>query len=168
MAIRKGAVVGAIVVGAALGISGTTNASTGENCDTASSWTSSGSECADYKFSSKDEDYGKGHDKGHDDDHGKGGDDHGKGGDDHGKGHDDDHGKGATTTTARVATRATTRTVARATTRNTSTTTSTSTSTTTSTSTSTTTSTRCTRSRTVVSRPVTARWQLCSETTHHA
>ncbi len=94
MAIRKGAVVGAIVVGAALGISGTTNASTGENCDTASSWTSSGSECADYKFSSKDEDYGKGHDKGHDDDHGKGGDDHGKGGDDHGKGHDDDHGKG--------------------------------------------------------------------------
>ena len=87
MAIRKGAVVGAIVVGAALGISGTTNASTGENCDTASSWTSSGSECADYKFSSKDEDYDKGHGKGHDDDHGKGGDDHGKG-------HDDDHGKG--------------------------------------------------------------------------
>jgi hypothetical protein len=95
MAIRKGAVVGAIVVGAALGISGTTNASTGENCDTASSWTSSGSECADYKFSSKDEDYDKGHDKGHDDDYGKGGDDHGKGGDDdYGKGHDDDYGKG--------------------------------------------------------------------------
>ncbi len=96
MAIRKGAVVGAIVVGAALGISGTTNASTGENCDTASSWTSSGSECADYKFSSKDEDYGKGHDKGHDDDYGKGGDDHGKGGDkgydkDRGKGHDKEH-----------------------------------------------------------------------------
>ncbi|WP_277068760.1 hypothetical protein [Saccharomonospora viridis] len=96
MAIRKGAVVGAIVVGAALGISGTTNASTGENCDTASSWTSSGSECADYKFSSKDEDYDKGHDKGHDDDYGKGGDDHGKGGDkgydkDRGKGHDKEH-----------------------------------------------------------------------------
>ncbi|MEY7973897.1 hypothetical protein AB8O38_18020 [Saccharomonospora xinjiangensis] len=66
MAIRKAAVVTAIAIGAALAVSGTTNASPDENCTTTSVQSMSDSECTEYEFASSDEEWDK--DKHHDKD----------------------------------------------------------------------------------------------------
>ncbi|EID52910.1 hypothetical protein [Saccharomonospora xinjiangensis] len=66
MAIRKAAVVTAIAIGAALAVSGTTNASPDENCATTSVQSMSDTECTEYEFASSDEEWDK--DKHHDKD----------------------------------------------------------------------------------------------------